>query len=783
MTELTILVVIIIKLALHNIQKPFRGIHRRNKRLFISFIMSYLVILLIPVIGALSIYFSFHNQLRAELLRTNETVLTHSMDLVENILDSTHNYCLDLAVNESVRPLFYMTQPFSTNERYNISRALKAAFYSSGINKYIDSQMIYFNRGDFILSSTAYMKPADAYSRYLSSSYPIYEEWYGSLSAATPVNFHNSENTITYFQTAAYSGAEPIATAIINFNKKEILNSVLTLDWIKNGNLFILDNSGELILTNSDAEILQEIPLASILETNTSVTHRHNKNNYLVSQSISDEYGWKYILVTSEKALTSSRQNINKVFLIYSIMALFSGVLLTLLFSRRNYRPIKSMVTLLSTKDTADKDIDEISFIDASVRQIISTNSDYEYKLSMQSELIRQNLLSRIFRRRIGVEGLMPDTLKASGLSFPHQLYQVALFRLDDFEGFFMDIDDSPEEYPLDHIDYSLISLLWEQLNISFTGYVCEIYGAIACVINFSEGQEKEVFDMLRDSHRIIEAQLYIKATVAVSLVHNTAVNLPIAYEEASFALDNSSASQKDIAVFSSDTEYEKLFLTKDLEHALSTSILSGNYSNAKTILSSLFHGTSDEKPIAPGLFRCLVYSVMTTFFRITESLNISENEPIFELMNPANPLPKLTTAQEAEEYFTGLAQKICERQESEKESRNSVLLKDIQTYINTHYTDTNLSNASIASEMGISSAYLSRFFKQQTGEGVLNYTLQVRIEAAKKIMGEQKNITVSEVSRMVGFESTATFIRGFKKQESITPGRYQEIMFSDKYI
>lgn len=69
--------------------------------------------------------------------------------------------------------------------------------------------------------------------------------------------------------------------------------------------------------------------------------------------------------------------------------------------------------------------------------------------------------------------------------------------------------------------------------------------------------------------------------------------------------------------------------------------------------------------------------------------------------------------------------------------------------------------------------AYLSTLFKKQTGESLLKFISQVRVEAAKSLLEEGKS--VSEVAEMVGFRDVSTFIRVFKKQTGLTPGQFSQ--------
>ena len=75
--------------------------------------------------------------------------------------------------------------------------------------------------------------------------------------------------------------------------------------------------------------------------------------------------------------------------------------------------------------------------------------------------------------------------------------------------------------------------------------------------------------------------------------------------------------------------------------------------------------------------------------------------------------------------------------------------------------------------QVGVSTSYVSKVFKEEYGIGVVEYMNELRIEAAKKLM-EKEGITIKEVAEQVGFTSDIHFIRIFKKYENITPGVYK---------
>lgn len=73
--------------------------------------------------------------------------------------------------------------------------------------------------------------------------------------------------------------------------------------------------------------------------------------------------------------------------------------------------------------------------------------------------------------------------------------------------------------------------------------------------------------------------------------------------------------------------------------------------------------------------------------------------------------------------------------------------------------------------------SYVSKLFKEKTGQNILYYINMVRIENAKKLLRESRQDTgIGEIGKETGFTNSNSFIRIFKKYEEMTPGKYREL-------
>lgn len=80
-----------------------------------------------------------------------------------------------------------------------------------------------------------------------------------------------------------------------------------------------------------------------------------------------------------------------------------------------------------------------------------------------------------------------------------------------------------------------------------------------------------------------------------------------------------------------------------------------------------------------------------------------------------------------------------------------------------------------VASELEISTFYLSRIFSSESDFSLVQYLTDVRINEAKKLLRENRHI-ISDIATMTGFESAAYFSRVFKKIVGCSPSSYGKI-------
>lgn len=92
--------------------------------------------------------------------------------------------------------------------------------------------------------------------------------------------------------------------------------------------------------------------------------------------------------------------------------------------------------------------------------------------------------------------------------------------------------------------------------------------------------------------------------------------------------------------------------------------------------------------------------------------------------------------------------------------------------YISAHFQE-QITLERLAEEFYVSKSYLSRSFKEVVGFGFREYVNILRIRLAQEML-EDSNLTISEISETVGFETASYFGRVFQKHLAISPSQYR---------
>lgn len=109
-----------------------------------------------------------------------------------------------------------------------------------------------------------------------------------------------------------------------------------------------------------------------------------------------------------------------------------------------------------------------------------------------------------------------------------------------------------------------------------------------------------------------------------------------------------------------------------------------------------------------------------------------------------------------------------------ENSIKNDTLVQKVMEYIDQHYSEP-LSLDEIAQQFFLSKFYLMRKFKKHTGLTLMDYCRKKRLMKARELL--LRNVAVSDVYKLCGFEDYSNFLKAFRSVYKMPPREYCKIL------
>ena len=165
-------------------------------------------------------------------------------------------------------------------------------------------------------------------------------------------------------------------------------------------------------------------------------------------------------------------------------------------------------------------------------------------------------------------------------------------------------------------------------------------------------------------------------------------------------------------------------------------------------------------------------YIIMDTYFCVIdflEGMQISKTE--IEPLDITSGILQNTEATMS--YIVKIVAKALELRDQKASNRYGDVVDEVMDYIEKNYADEELSLNLLASHINFSPNHLSMVFSQETGQTLIKYITDFRMNKAKELLRctNKKN---SIISMEVGYKDPHYFSYLFKKTQGMTPTQYR---------
>lgn len=403
----------------------------------------------------------------------------------------------------------------------------------------------------------------------------------------------------------------------------------------------------------------------------------------------------------------------------------------------------------------------ELEYIENKIKEISTINEDLNYKIT---DL-------KVYQKKKKIKDFLIGITETKGIS--NLIEESEIFKVKKYRVIIMEI------YDIDSVEniFNKFDLSKELILKYFSeDVVCEIvdidYKSIAFILENIFAKE-ELYEILKCLAVHIDRNFSLKFTVAVTDAYENLEELPRAYRAAKKILDYKFVFKQERIIFKDnidESNQKKYYYPIELEAKLIMRTLSSNEISVRRVLEEMFDDkysrNIDKKYIKE--FGGLLYNTLGRMF-----IELKDMDETIEIKSfKAEELLTIKDADELKNKFEEKIFEICKAVKVKDLSDTESTRIKIERYLDENYMiDISLEN--LADHLGHSFKYTSVLFKKVMGDNFKNYLSIYRIEKAKELMEYNKDLKIKELAELIGYNSSNTFIRIFRKYEGVSPGKY----------
>ncbi|MCY9662289.1 helix-turn-helix domain-containing protein [Paenibacillus chondroitinus] len=758
----------------------FRSILFRLILLFLSITMFLQLINFLSYNVLLS---KFENQIEHNYDRSVANIASSLNNLFEGIYQT--NYLL--ALDPNVLRIFSANYTIDDVSKYaDITEAIRSLSRIKSSSNYIDNAYIYKRSEKLIISDEGTYASDFYYDKvYRSGLYPkdfwkAYQANHHLFTILPPSDIsrtiRNHGKTSIPVVQSMIGGYWSNDLYVINLDVQPIIQLLRSFKITPNSMLLVSNQDNQLLFSTEE----NNADMSAILEKAVGETANRFKMTFRNQEMLIIKFNTSFFFQQANMIvsvpITDIKTNFNNFSnwnIIVTAIALLVGLLMSILFTKMLYSPIRALVRTLQDGRSMQRSSDsfkEFEYINNEIDRMKSNVAHLNETLSYTLPLVIDQFLVKMLKSNSQMDhSRIDDFLANCKFSFMHDSFWVGLIQCNFKKPFY---DSFSEEFQ-NQASQRLLKLMKSMIPPSSSVYLLEMdTNLFAILVNLPHDADTwayhEYLQQIDDLFQTDKAFVHIH--IGIGRKHTGYQGMQRSYVEAMKALWRVSPfDTKRISIYNENNQDESGYLlSKTDENKLLNLLLSNKQEDLQQLLKTIINANMNSA-MTDMSSRQLYMHLYLIGTQALKQLDTTMDESIFK--NYSEFVMSIST-----HSIGDMADFIVSFYDSVLEACTPVQpgfdIKLFKQYIDDYYHE-DISLDMLADKYNTSPKYMSKLLKKELGMTFQRYLQELRIAKAKEML-QHTSKPIQKILEEIGFNNRNSFIRTFRNLEGISPTEYR---------
>lgn len=742
----------------------------RNKKsirfgIFGQFIISYLIIELAVLAALLPLYQMTLSTAQARQIDEEYASITAAASRISTELESASSLMVLLSRNYEINTIASYTGELTSVEQYKSAKQRKMLQMALLNWDFIEDFYLFFARNQVVITADRiWFSYETFYGDWFNIQDIELDAWSESLKREMKNPSKNIEGALSIYTmnnlTLRLEERDMLLFTVPFVEQPESGVGLFLLPVERITEHFAMGEDDRLQIYGSDrmpmlhGEENEGIPSPGIASL------RLGKRDYTQFTVYDSPSGLTFVMKIPTDQIGSGVQKAYEQMFIYLVIAVLVGSLLSALFARRHYRPVKRIRTAVGAayQDNQREYRDEYEYFVEAFLDMRKNNQEYSAAIESYDEIMHRRALDDLLFRRYKTQEELRRLSSHIPLPSP---YRLAIAYVGAKPG-----ELAPAEVEMSALNVEVIAAFQKIVSHPLLAHPLSDRQLLFIIpADISRQQLEQTMQQLRKELKAFEDTGDEEIFFGLSHAYPSPEELWKAFDEARGIIAFRHHAQ-DCIVYISDLESRAHMpvLSGESTLLLKNYIMQGEEDAACEFIQSAFGGHY----LGSGDYRQLFYSIRGVLVELMEEVQTEEGME----------LPHYFAYISHEELTRGLLQSchgLCEVFVQRKKKQGDALNQQLLQYLQENYHDPNVYGKSVAAQFGLKEKYLYGFFKERNGVSLSAHLERLRLGEAASLLTQSKQ-GVNEIAEQVGFNSANTFYKAFMRVHGVSPTEYRSM-------